>query len=783
MRKILSLLIILVASPFTYGQTLSGAITDSQTNEALIGVNIILNNGEGTSTDQFGKYQIKLKEGEQSITYKYIGYKTIVKKMTLKKDEKKQLNVKLIISEKLLGTVVVSASKFEQKIEEITVSMEVIKPKLIEDKNTTNIKTAIDQIPGVNITDGQANIRSGSGWSYGAGSRVLVMVDDMPLISGDAGQVQWKLIATENINQVEVIKGASSALYGSSALNGVINIRTAFPNQKTINKNPLAGYTKVNLHYGVIDFAKRKALNWNGDKRNTFKGVEFSQALKLNNLDLVIGGNIFNDQGYRYQESTNRKRININSTYKSKSIEGLSYGINGNFLLQEAGNILLWNGFDQAYIPLDSAVSSTKSTTSNIDPFIYYLKGNNRHSLRARYLNVNNDNSTAGKDSGQDNAAKTYYADYQWQKKIEQYNLRITTGISKEIVIANSDLFNGKSSRTNNAIYTQLNKKWGKLNLSAGARYESFALHSDVKYFIEGDSINDFNASQPVFRAGLNYQIAKATYLRSSWGQAYRFPAMSELFITTSQSGLEIYPNPELKPESGWSSEIGIKQGVKLNNWMGYIDLAAFVMQYNNMMEFSFGQWGGPTQPLFGNGFKSVNVGKTQISGIELSINGQGKLTQHTKLNILAGYTYTKPISLDLDYVYAKDYYGKSLTYRTSGSDSTLLKYRYKHVAKFDAELVYKNFTLGSSFRYNDFMRNIDKIFTTDLIATMIPGINESRATESGNLIIDLRAAYQMTEELRLSVIVNNLLNREYTSRPANMMPPRTFALQLNYKM
>ena len=55
-------------------------------------------------------------------------------------------------------------------------------------------------------------------------SRVLVLVDDMPLISGDAGQVQWKLIATENINQVEVIKGALQRYMAS--LNGIINIRT-----------------------------------------------------------------------------------------------------------------------------------------------------------------------------------------------------------------------------------------------------------------------------------------------------------------------------------------------------------------------------------------------------------------------------------------------------------------------------------------------------------------------------------------------------------------------------
>jgi iron complex outermembrane receptor protein len=130
---------------------------------------------------------------------------------------------------KLIETVVVSAGKFEQRIEETTVSVEVIKPTFISNKNTTNIQTAIDQVPGVNITDGQANIRGGSGWSYGAGTRVQVLVDDMPLISGDAGQAQWSLISTENINQVEIIKGASSALYGSSALNGVINIRTAYP--------------------------------------------------------------------------------------------------------------------------------------------------------------------------------------------------------------------------------------------------------------------------------------------------------------------------------------------------------------------------------------------------------------------------------------------------------------------------------------------------------------------------------------------------------------------------
>ena len=119
-------------------------------------------------------YQLQVDEGEQKITFRYIGYEEIIKTISLQKNESIVINIALSPSSEQLSTVVVSAGKYEQKIEEITVSMEVIKPSLIENKNTTDIQTAMDQIPGVNITDGQANIRGGSGWSYGAGTRVLV---------------------------------------------------------------------------------------------------------------------------------------------------------------------------------------------------------------------------------------------------------------------------------------------------------------------------------------------------------------------------------------------------------------------------------------------------------------------------------------------------------------------------------------------------------------------------------------------------------------------------------
>jgi len=799
MRKYLS--IILFVSFYTSkSQKITGTITDENTKEALIGVNVILSNTNGTTTNLDGEFTLNLKENEKTITFKYIGYETIVKNI----EGKTNFNIRMKSATQQIGTVVISAGKFEQKIEEITVSMEVISPSLIENKNTTNIQTAMEQVPGVNITDGQANIRGGSGWSYGAGSRVLVMVDDMPLISGDAGQVQWKLIATENINQIEVIKGASSALYGSSALNGVINIRTAFPKQTEIEKHPSIGYTKITTHFGVTDHAKRDVLNWWGENRQQFYGTEFSHSRKIGGLDLTIGGNYFKDEGYRMYEITDRKRFNFNANYHSKKLSGLSYGLNGNFLFQSTGSAIIWNGLDQAFIPLDSSITTTNGNTYNIDPFVQYINENNTHNLRTRYLKVINDNTVNGKDDNTDNSSDTYYTDYQWQHHFKHLDLRVTSGTTNELVLANSDLFQGRNYRKNNSLYTQLDKKWNNLNLSFGTRFEHFMIGSGKTFIIDGDSVNTYSRSKPVFRVGANYQIAEATYIRSSWGEGFRFPSMAEMFISTNYSGIEIYANPELKPETGWSSEIGIKQGLKIGNWMGYLDAAAFIMEYDDMMEFNFGFWGDTVSFTLdslnqinyqGVGFKSVNVGKTRVSGMEFSFTGHGDINSDIGINILAGYTYMNTKSLDPNSVYYVNNYiltdgnfyspsTDSLSYNNSSSDTTVLKYRYKHIAKFDAEITYKKFAIGSSFRYNDFMKNVDAIFIDPVMASTIPDINKARDKfANGDFIVDFRTSYQLNSTTKISLVVNNLLNREYMTRPANMMPPRTIALQCNMKI
>src|SRR5690606_10269862 len=186
--------------------------------------------------------------------------------------------------------VEVKVGKFDRPIEEQTVSLEIIRPELIENKNTRSIESALDQTPGLNILDGEPQIRGGSGFTFGVGSKVAVIVDDMPMLSGDAGRPEWGFIPVENIHQIEVIKGASSVLSGSSALSGAIHIRTAYPKSQPL--------TKINIYSGFYSAPEADSSLW-WTSYPYIHGANFLHSRILaKHTDLVIGGNVNWDHGY-----------------------------------------------------------------------------------------------------------------------------------------------------------------------------------------------------------------------------------------------------------------------------------------------------------------------------------------------------------------------------------------------------------------------------------------------------------------------------------------------------
>lgn len=762
-------LLLFCAVAFAQQGVVAGKVTDAVTGQPLPFATVqAKGTSHGAVTDFTGQFRFSCPVGMQTLICTYVGYRTREEKLLVKETE--TISINFILSADDSGStwkpVVVSAGRLEQRMDKTITSMEVLPVRMVEARAENTMEAAIEQVPGVTVIDGQANIRGGSGFSYGAGSRVLVMVDDLPMMAGDANDVKWSFIPVEQMEQVEVLKGASSALYGSSALNGVINMRTAMPGGKP--------QTIVNAFSGIYDTPEKSYMRWWTEERFV-SGVNVSHRRKIKNVSVVAGAHHFDDAGYRAGETEQRYRANAHVRFTPKNIRGLTTGIAVNAQHAEGGSFLVWaDDSTGALIPQAGAAGPNSSTLSKyrtdrltIDPYIIYSRGQWVHKLRTRYFYTDNKNNTE-----QGNTSSLYYADYLAQRRAGLFSLSV--GVNGTLTRASGDLFDSRKA-SSLAFYCQTDGDLGKLNVTLGFRVES-ATTEEVTPSADKTVSGKIHASlarfepQPLLRAGLNYELFKHTHLRASAGQGYRFPSIAERFIRTRVGDIVIYPNNSLNPETGWSVEWGVKQGLRVGGWRGFADACYFITGYENMMEFTFGSWGNPqTDPLFGLGFKSVNIGNARIDGYELTLAGEGKIG-NVKQSILAGYTHINPIQTDFQ---------EKRDTLLNTSKENILKYRFQSMFKFDMESEYKKIFLGISGRYYSKIENIDKAFEF-----AIPGVRDYREQQAeGTWLFDLRAGMQATKQLRASFIIKNLFNKEFMTRPADLQPPRTFNVSLTLKV
>lgn len=669
----------------------------------------------------------------------------------------------------VLGDVVIIGSRRRQATELSPISIDVLKPYLITERAQSDIKGTIEQSSGVHISDGQVNIRSGSGWSYGAGTRVLVLMDEMPIISPDAGQAQWGMIPTEATRSVEVLKGAASSLYGTSAVNGIVNVQTLDPTYTPT--------TDIRMYQGFYDSPQRSELKW-WDGIRGWTGTQFSHTRRSGEekqYGWVVAGMAEHNAGYQYDVPDHQGRLFGKFTYIDPRAPEWSYSISATGSWSETGDALLWNGLNQAYIPLDSQATRTIGFDFFVDPEVKYSGTYGNHTLRGRFLVI--DNNASSEETNYANASQLGFAEYFWEPRIPWVD--VIAGVSGQYGVSNSEIFGGVHRLDDQAVYLQVEKEIPYVKISGGIRYESL-------------SLDNTRWSRPVLRIGAN---GGTDYLRirASYGEGFRFPSMAEMFTRTNVGALQVYPNLGLQPESGWSSELGARGLFRSGRLKGYVDVAGFLMHFDNMMEFSFGRWGSGGATLFDDfGFRSINVGSTRVSGLELSTAMEYQIASATSLRLMGGITYMDPKPLEPDHVYAT-HPGLlptspevELSYNSTSSNpgSGVLKYRYQHLGKLDAQLETNRFMVGFSLRYNDFMQNIDGIFIDPLFSQFIPDVEAARErNQNGDWIMDARVRYQATQDVSVSFVVNNLFNREYYPRPALIGPMRSFVLQLRYKL
>ena len=413
--------------------------------------------------------------------------------------------------------------------------------------------------------------------------------------------------------------------------------------------------------------------------------------------------------------------------------------------------------------------------STTIDPYVnYYDKWNNRHNLRGRWFAIS-------KQRGErPSIGNILSGEYQFHRHFKgEWNL--TAGLVTQHFSAFSQLFDDNAPTTEEdrsrfsgssfAGYAQLEKKFfDKLNITVGARWEGFLI----------DSV--FTPMQyPLPRVGANYKITNKDYLRASFGSGFRFPSLAERFVNepipVQEITLSTFPNPEIRPKKGWSTELAYRRTFRTDKFKVYGDVALFWMEYKDMVEFVLSYL---NQQL---GFRSINVSRARIAGWEFSAQAEGNIGK-TPLRIWGGYTYSFPGYLDEDStqqnigIYLGNMFNTFLN-GVQGDSSSILRYISLHNLRFDIETEWKRITIGFSANYNSFIHKIDYVFTLGLVAN---GLNEFRAIHNkGSLILDWRLGYRFNKKQHLNFIVNNLLNTEYATRPARMGAPRTFSIKYTH--
>lgn len=727
---------------------IQGTVLDADTQETLIGANVSYNEGN-TITDSEGKYIIFTEQESILITISYIGYTT--KSFTQQYGTKDQV-FELLSRSTILDQMTVTASKYEQRVSESTVSIEVLQSDYISSTNASSAEDVLDKVPGVQMVDGQANIRGGSGFSYGAGSRVLLLVDDMPALQVDAGFPNWNDLPIEATEQVEIVKGASSSLYGSSALNGIINLRRIKPGVKPKTELSVSATT-----YSDPSDPDEYGKKWfDDDNRPNGKQVTAMHARKFGDLDLMVHGLYRKLDSWNKDTYEDRYRMGFTSSYRMN--DKWLFSLSSVYNKLDNASFFIWNtALDGIYTPFTNSITSSNSKRYYIDPTVKYFAGNGDiHTLRSRYSRVDNNNN-----NDQGNTSNTYFGEYQYQTTLPA-EIKFVGGVALMHGTSDSELFGDTTFvAKNNAVYGQIEKSIGKLGMTAGLRYEYNEQQTPESF--NGFSIPDglISDGEVISRLGLNYKLAEYSNLRASFGQGYRFPTITERFIVTSFSSFSIYPNPDLVPEKGWTAEIGMKQGVRLLGIEGYIDAAVFYQRYQDMTEFTL-----VTQPSLG--FQSQNIGNTTIKGFELSLVGKAQVWQ-IPIRIFGGYTYIDPTYDDFN----------ERLQASSTSDVNVLKYRTKHNAKVDLEASFKGVALGIAYNRTSHMLAIDSPFQ------LLPGpqIGEYRdLNNQGYNILNVRASYEW-KALKFSFLIDNLNNVEYTQRPGKLEAPRSMTFRLDYRL
>lgn len=727
-----------------YGQQPAGEVRGvvmDEGGEPLPGVHVsVADLNIGTVTTSEGQFQIRrIPVGIHTLQFSMIGYQTHRETVEIQAGDVIAMDIELIPTIFDAGELVVTASRRSQLIGKVSVSMATISPEDIRSRNITSLDQVLETVPGVQVLGNSVNIRGSSGFTFGVGSRVALLVDGVPLMGPDQGGFDFDGLPLTQTQQIEVLKSPGSALYGGGALGGVVNIITKdFPEQP---ETTLRYYTGA---YEPVRFDEWRS-EWAGaENYRPMYGLVFGRSEQLTDrFGYWISGTLREDAGYMRE---NRLRgAEVYTKFGWEFSRDISFSIYSSARRNLNQQFLYWNGLDDVLNPGtidlgDDTASGSNETLSDrltILPVFKHRVGESvEYTLKGRLFGVaarplDSEGNIRPRD--RHNVGVRYGGEAQVDVFASD-NVVLTGGVTFDENYIRSDFFIGEDSlmvrnQPEGAFFLQAETDWNdRLTTTAGFRYDAYRIHT----------LETATQFSPKFSA--SYMFSDQLTGRFSVGKGFRVPSVAERFVS-NRDFLPLESNLGLEPETSLGYEAGFTLRNRLGNRLSLkTEVTGFWNEYNRLVE--------PTFMASLGAFQFINLTEARIRGFESSVELSTRNHRHY-LN--TAYTFLDALDVELN---------EALLFRT------------KHLLQISGRSWLTGWMeAGFDVRAASAPEKVDTDFSL-----FVPDAEVFPAT----YVTDIRSRFVWAEpfrglELSATLLVRNLFDYYYVERPAIFAPPRNF--------
>ena len=730
--------------------SISGRVTDAKTGEALIHANVVIKGTNfGSTTNNSGDYSINfISPGTYTLQVSVIGYKTeIIENVEVVENKSTKVDVALSETTFELGEIsVFGASRRLEKLTEAPSAVSVIGLEDIRlNSNVGGIPRLLESKPGIDlvqsgVNDFNLNTR---GFNSSVTRRVLVLLDGRDLGAAFLGQQEWAGVSVplEDLGNLEFVRGPGSALYGTNAFNGVLNMTTLSPQQ--------ALGTKVKVSGGELSMFR---------------------------ADVRHAGLL----GERWSYKVNAGRIQSNNWDKNRTVPPFEYpglsteriNINPDNMIYTYGSARLDYGFENgSLVTAEGGLTNVKNdvVVSGIGR-LNILEGNRpwaRLHFSSQHIDVaawmqkrTTPDQILSLASGGRLIENTtmYQLEGQYNRSFLDDQFRFILGGSQKII--HVDMENTAMLGTKD--YT----------ITGGYLQLEYNPISEVKFVATGRvDRTSYEKSRFSPRAAVVWTFAQGQALRFSFNKAFLLPSTSEYFLRVLAGQADLRPlginpagptniyamgNTSLVPERIEGYEVGYK-GIFLNNKL-FITLDGYSNKVHDFITdllqgvnpaFPFGGAPAGLSDLIKNG--SPANGIPALPGLTVLPNGETA--------IVLSYTNKGQV----------DEKGLELGFNYYMNDNFLLSanwsyFDYEIKAQQTGDVLLPNnpkHKFGYSIRY----RNTNAGFEAELSGRTVQAYDWAAGVFVGHIpeytLLNLSAGYVINQNYRLGASVTNLLDRQ----------------------